>query len=70
MRPMIEFKKLKKGYKKPKRRHNNSPFNTILFIALAVVMIYLLVKGFIWAWETLAGWDTLQESENGEKRKS
>ncbi|MDD2475317.1 MAG: hypothetical protein PHI32_05340 [Dysgonamonadaceae bacterium] len=43
---------------KPKRR-NNAPFNTIFFIVLAVFVIYMLVRGFIWAWETLAGWDTL-----------
>ncbi len=34
-------------------------FNTILFILLGIVMIYALVKGFIWAWGTMAGWSTL-----------
>ena len=43
---------------KPKRKYN-SPFNTILFLVVAVIVIYLLVQGFIWAWETVAGWDTL-----------
>ena len=43
---------------KPKRK-NNFSFNTIFFFILAVIVIYLLVKGFIWAWEMLAGWDTL-----------
>jgi hypothetical protein len=41
--------------KRPKRR-NRSPFNTILFIALALIIIYLLVQGFIWAWNTMAAW--------------
>ena len=41
--------------KKPKRRHR-SPFNTILFIGLAVILVYLLVQGYIWAWNTMAGW--------------
>ncbi|NLZ95211.1 MAG: hypothetical protein GX921_05220 [Bacteroidales bacterium] len=59
MRPMIEFTKPKRSSNKPKKIHNNSPFNTILFIALAVVMIYFLVKGFIWAWNTLGAWETL-----------
>ena len=34
-------------------------FNTILFTLLAIVIIYALVKGFIWAWETMAGWSTM-----------
>lgn len=34
-------------------------FNTILFILLAIVMIFALVKGFIWAWSTMAGWSTM-----------
>ena len=59
MKPMIEFNSPQKSYKKPKRIHNNSSFNTILFIVLAIVMIYLLVKGFIWARNTLGAWDTL-----------
>ncbi len=41
--------------KRPKRK-NRSPFNTILFIALAVILVYLLVQGYIWAWNTMAGW--------------
>lgn len=43
------------GNKKPKRK-NRSPFNTILFIALMVIVIYLLVQGYIWAWNTMAAW--------------
>lgn len=59
MRPIIDFTKTKASSDKPKKVHNNSPFNTILFIVLAIIMIYLLIKGFIWAWNTLGAWETL-----------
>lgn len=59
MKPMIDFNAPHKSRKKPKRIYNNSPFNTILFILLAIVVIYMLVKGFIWAWNTLGAWETI-----------
>ena len=33
-------------------------FNTILFILLAIVFIYALIKAFLWAWHTMGGWQT------------
>ncbi|HUI32519.1 MAG: hypothetical protein PHO84_01485 [Dysgonamonadaceae bacterium] len=42
-----------------RQRFPKFTFNTILFILLAIVFIYALVKGFIWAWSTMAGWSTL-----------
>ena len=43
-------------------------FNTILFTLLAIVIIYALVKGFIWAWETMAGWSTMQNQKSKKTR--
>ena len=61
MKPMIEFynPQTQKSDKKPKRIYNNSPFNTVLIVILAIIMIYFMVKGFIWAWNTLGAWETL-----------
>ncbi len=61
MKPMIEFynPQTQKSHKKPKRIYNNSPFNTVLIVILAIIMIYFMVKGFIWAWNTLGAWETL-----------
>ena len=60
MRPMIEFTTpLETNRKEPKRFYNSTPFNTILYILLAIVLIYFMVKGFIWAWNTLGAWETL-----------
>ena len=62
MKPIIEFDTPEtntKKQKRQKRKINNSPFNTILFIILAIIIIYMLVKGFIWAWNTLGAWETL-----------
>ena len=62
MKPIIEFDTPEtnpKKQKRQKRKINNSPFNTILFIILAIIIIYMLVKGFIWAWNTLDAWETL-----------
>lgn len=61
MRPIIEFHQPEASTEssKPKKLHNNSPFNTILSIVLVILMVYLLIKGFIWAWNTLGAWQTL-----------
>ncbi|HTN68873.1 MAG TPA: hypothetical protein VLZ33_05360 [Dysgonamonadaceae bacterium] len=42
-----------------RKRRPRFTFNTILFILLTIVMIYALVRGFIWAWNIMAGWSTL-----------
>ena len=61
MRPMIEFTTpTERSHKKPKRTYNNtSIFNTILYILLAIVLIYFMVKGFIWALNTVGAWGTI-----------
>ena len=61
MRPMIDFTTpTERSYKKPKKTYNSTPvFNTILYILLAIVLIYFMVKGFIWAWNTLGAWETI-----------
>ena len=41
------------------KRYPKFNFNTILFILLAIIMLYLLARGFMWAWGTMAGWNTL-----------
>lgn len=60
MRPMVEFMTPKeKRSKKPRRFYISSPFNTILYILLLIVFVYFMVKGFIWAWNTLGAWETI-----------
>ena len=59
MRPIIEFYEPQASSNKPQKTHNNSPFNAIFSVILIIMMIYLLIKGFIWAWSMLSAWETL-----------